>query len=301
MGLSSFRSARARDAYVARYDESLSASSVPITESDVPTSFGRTHVLTAGDRSKPPLVALHGSSSSATAWVPNLPVLTATHCVTMVDAIDEVGKSVASRPTTKSADLVRWLDDVLCACEIQRSAFIGASRGAWIATHYASAHPERVERLALLSPVGIACGTSPRFLIHGLTTIGVWPTERRVWSMLESLVTPATRSALRQPPWRMLNDQFVAGALYFKTSMSNPQPRPWPLHSDCDLRPIASARIPVLVVIGEQETANDGPKSAARLRRQLPQARIEFVADAGHGLAQDRPEVVDKLLGEFLS
>ncbi|WP_157897731.1 alpha/beta fold hydrolase [Mycolicibacterium rutilum] len=137
----------------------------------MPTSFGSTHVLAAGDRSKPPLVALHGSSISSTMWVPNLPVLTATHLVTTVGAIDEVGKSVAARPTIRSADLVGWLDEVLCALGIQRSALVGASRGTWIATHYAAAYPERVERLALLCPVGIAGGMRPRFLMLGLTSM----------------------------------------------------------------------------------------------------------------------------------
>ncbi|WP_409428608.1 alpha/beta fold hydrolase [Mycobacterium sp. SMC-11] len=299
-GISVFRSDDARVAYLQLYDAVLATSEIPVTEADVETSFGRTHVLRAGDPSKPPLVALHGSSISSTMWVPNLPVLTANHSVTMIDAIDEVGKSIQAKPTSKITDLVAWLDETLCALEIQRSAVVAASRGTWMATHYATAFPERVERLALVCPVGIVSGMSPRFLIRGLTAIAVWPTERRVWSLLDSLVRPGNRGLLRQNPWRPIYQQFVGGTKHFKMSLGNAEPRPWPLTSDCDLRRVAAAQIPVLAIIGREESAQNGPKTAIRFRRELPEARIELVNDAGHGILQDQPEIVDGLLAEFL-
>ena len=69
-GISAFRSDDARAAYFQLYDAALATSTIPVTESEIETSFGRTHVLHAGDPSKPPLVALHGSSVSSTMWVP---------------------------------------------------------------------------------------------------------------------------------------------------------------------------------------------------------------------------------------
>jgi pimeloyl-ACP methyl ester carboxylesterase len=299
-GTSTFRSNDARAAYLQLYDEVLATSTIPVTESDFETSFGLTHVVQAGDPSKPPLVALHGSSISSTMWVPLLHVLTVTHRVTMVDAIDEAGKSIATQPTTKSTDLVAWLDETLCAIDIQRSAVIAASRGAWMATHYAMAFPERVERLALVCPVGIVSGISPSFLFRGVTTMAVRPTERRVWSFLDTLVMPANRGLLRQEPWQPIYRQFVRGATYFKMSLSNAAPRPWPMQSDCDLHRLASARIPVLAIIGRDETAHNGPKTASDFRRKLPEARIELVDDAKHGVLQDQPKIVEKLLADFL-
>lgn len=295
--ISAFRSDDARGAYLALYDASLAASAIPVSEADIETSFGRTHVLHAGDPSRPPLLALHGSSASSTSWIPLLPVLTATHSVTMVDAIDEVGKSIPTKPAPRSADLVAWLDEVARALEIQRSAIVAASRGTWMATHYATAFPERVERMALVCPVGIVGGMSPRFLFHGLTTIAVWPTERRVWSLIDSMSVSADRQLLRsEPGWH----QFVSGAIHFKMSLRNAEPRPWPLRSDCDLRRLASARIPILAIIGRQESALNGPKAATRLRQQLPEAQVVLVDDAGHNIPHDQPEIVEKLLADFL-
>nr|WP_090279497.1 alpha/beta hydrolase [Mycolicibacterium komanii]CRL75423.1 alpha/beta hydrolase [Mycolicibacterium komanii] len=295
--LSAFRSDDARAAYLRLYDAVLAGSAVPVTESDVETSYGRTHVLQAGDPSRPPLVALHGSSSSSTSWIPLLPILTATHRVTMLDAIDEVGKSAPTRPTSQPADLVAWLDEALQVLGIQRAGIVAASRGTWIATHFATVFPERVERLAFVCPVGIAGGMSPRFLFRGLTTIAVWPTERRVWSLLDSMVNPEQRRVLREEPMHTIMQQFASGTTSFKMSLGNAEPRPWPMRSDCDLHPIASARIPVLAIIGIKETAHNGRRAAAGLRQRLPDARIELV-DANHLIPN---EVVGRYLSDFLA
>jgi pimeloyl-ACP methyl ester carboxylesterase len=271
-----------------------------VTESDVETSFGRTHLLTAGDPSKPPLVALHGSSISSTSWVPFLPILTQTHSLTMIDAIGEAGKTVATKPTTKSADLVAWLDETLRAVDIQRSAIVALSRGTWIATHYTIAFPERVDRLALICPVGIARAMSLRFMFRCLTPVVLGATKQRVESMLDTMVMPPNRGLLRQEPWRPMIQQFISGVIHFKLALGNAQPRLWPLPSDCDLQRVAAARIPVVAIIGSRETAVNGPKTARRLRQQLPEARVELVDNANHMVMVDRTEVVEKLLTEFL-
>jgi hypothetical protein len=69
-GISAFRSDDARAAYCQLYNAAEAASTTPVVESDVETSFGRTHVLAAGDPSKPPLVAVHGLDFASPSWLP---------------------------------------------------------------------------------------------------------------------------------------------------------------------------------------------------------------------------------------
>lgn len=296
--LSRFRSDDARAGYLRLYDAALSASPVQITESDVETSFGSTHVLHAGDRSNPSLVALHGSSISSTSWVPLLGTLTASHSVTMIDAIDEAGKSIAAKPTKTIADIVAWLDETMRALDIQRSAFVAASRGTWISANYATAFPEKIERLALLCPVGIAGGMSPSFMVRGLAPLVLPLKEAHVWRVLDTMVMPQHRNLLRQQPWVPSMRQFICGAMQFKMSFRNAQPRPWPFRSDCDLDRLTA--VPVLAVIGRDESALNGPKAAGMLRESLPDARIEVVDDANHMVMVDQAATVQKLLVEFL-
>jgi pimeloyl-ACP methyl ester carboxylesterase len=72
------------------------------------------------------------------------------------------------------------------------------------------------------------------------------------------------------------------------------------MRGDCDLQGLSSARIPVLAIIGRDESLYNGPKTATRFRQQLPEARIELVDDANHLVMVDQPEVVEKLLADFL-
>jgi pimeloyl-ACP methyl ester carboxylesterase len=218
----------------------------------------------------------------------------------MIDTIDEAGKSVATKPTTKISDIVTWLDETLSAVDIHRSGIVAQSRGTWIATHYAVAFPERVDRLALLCPVGIAGGMSPTFMLRGLAPLIVPLTEERVWSVIDTMVMPQNRNLLRQEPWRDTMRQFIGGTTHFKMALTNAQPRPWPLRSDCDLDRLKSAQTPVLAIIGRDESAINGPKAATLLRQLLPEARIELLDNANHMVVVDQTEIVEKLLAEFL-
>ncbi|WP_280829976.1 alpha/beta hydrolase [Mycobacterium sp. OTB74] len=292
-GISAFRSDEARAAYCKLYDAALATSTVPVTESDIETSFGRTHMLNAGDPSNPPLVALHGSGISSTMWVPLLSTLAASHSVTMIDAIGEPGKSLAAKPLTDITQMVEWLDETLRAVGIQRPAIVAASRGTLIATHYAMDFPDRVDRLALVGPIGIVSRVRLSKLVRALATGGVRPTERRVQSLLDATVMPTNRGLLRQEPWGPIIQQFIAGTIGFKPASGN-------LPKRCDLQRLSSAQIPVVAIIGRDETFHSGPKMATRFRQQLPEARIELLDDANHNLFVDQTDIVEKLLADFL-
>ena len=293
-GISAFRSDDARAAYCQLYDAAVAASTLPVTESDIETSFGRTHVLAAGDPSKPPLVAMHGIQIASTSWLPLLPTLAAAHRVTMIDAIGQVSKSIATKPITGAADVVAWLDETLRALGIDRAAMVGLSMGSWMATQYALAFPDRVDRLALIAPAGLVSGLRLRFLLR-VYRLAFRPSESHLESFFDTVVTPAGRGRLRQDPWRLIMQQCAVGMMGFKFAFIRAV-RP----TRCDLRRLSSARIPVLVIIGRDESVHDGPKMAARFRQRLPEARIEIVDDANHIIPVDQPQIVEKLLADFL-
>ena len=293
-GISAFRSDDVRAAYCQLYDAAVTASTMPVTESDIETSFGRTHVLAAGDPSNPPLVAMHGFQMGSTSWLPLLPTLAAAHRVTMIDAIGQVSKSIAAKPITEAADLVAWLDETLRTLGIDRAAMVGMSMGSWIATQYALALPDRVDRLALIAPAGLVSGLHLRFLLR-VYRLAFRPSEARLESFFDTVVTPAGRGRLRQDPWRLIIQQFVVGMMGFKFALIGAV-RP----TRCDLRRLSSAQIPVLVIIGRDESLHDGPKMAARFRQRLPEARIEIIDEANHFIPVDQPQIVEKLLADFL-
>jgi pimeloyl-ACP methyl ester carboxylesterase len=120
------------------------------------------------------------------------------------------------------------------------------------------------------------------------------PTKLRLQTFIESTATPEARPLLRQDPWRLIVQQYVEGTIGFAKPMSAVRP------VVSDLRRLASAEFPVLVIEGREESLHDGVKAAARYRRQLPNARVELVDDANHVIPVDQPQIVDELLADFL-
>jgi pimeloyl-ACP methyl ester carboxylesterase len=291
---SAFKSDEARAQYCRLYDEAVALSPVPIEESDIPTSFGTTHVLTAGDPSKPPLIALHGKSISSTMWLPMLSTLTATHHVRMLDAVGDVGKSVAVSVLSSPERVVQWIDEVLDELEVERSAFVAGSMGTWMSTHYAMAHPERVERLALICPAGILSPLRTGWLLRAMLMASGRSTPARIETFVDSMAVKKSRPKLRSDPWRPIVQQFVFGLTTFRSNLREPRP------VRCNIERLAASGIPTLAIIGRDETLHDGATMAQRFRRQLPHAQVMLVDDANHFIFVDQPDVVVEHLQKFL-
>src|SRR4051812_18206662 len=95
--LASFSTPQARTRYEQAYAATLATAGVAVQEHDVPTGFGATHVVEAGDSSRPPLVLLHAMAFSSTLWARNLEALSDHHHVLAVDTIGDVNLSRSER------------------------------------------------------------------------------------------------------------------------------------------------------------------------------------------------------------
>ena len=292
---SGFKSEAARAAFCELYDEAIMRSAVSVEESDVATSFGSTHVLTAGDQSKPPLVALHALNFSSTMWLPLLPALTASHHVRMLDTVGGVNKSVATGITSSPRHVVAWMDEVLDALDVDHAPIVAASFGAWMAMQYCLARPQRVARLAMLAPAGIVGLFRIKWLLTNTVKTQISPNTTKAQWMLDSIVMERTRPQLRIDPWRPVAEQFIFGTPNFRRSLREPLPG-----MRCNIAPLAASGIPVLALIPRNETGHDGPKMARRYRQRLPHAQVELVDDSNHLVFIDQTDLVTDRLQTFL-
>jgi pimeloyl-ACP methyl ester carboxylesterase len=292
---SGFRSPAAREAYAQIYQRATDQSAVALDELDIDTSYGSTHVLTAGDPAKPPLVALHAKSFSSTMWIPLLPALVDSHRVYLIDAVGDLNLSIATRPLSKPAYVAEWLAETLDALSIEHAAFAGASIGSWMAVHFAMQHPTRVERLALVCPAGIVSRQHLGWLVGMLAKVAIRPTRARLETFVDSMVMPTTQVRLRQDPWQTIVEQLVVGLPTFRARPNEARPKV------CDIRPLAALNVPVLVVIPRDETLHDGPEMAARFREKLPEARVETIESANHLVFIDDPVLIADRLRAFLN
>ncbi len=96
-----FRTPEDEAKYMAAYDAVLALWPVPYESFDVPTRFGKTHVIASGPKEAQPLVLLHATSASATMWFSNIADLSRNYRTYALDTIGEPGKSVVSNQPQK--------------------------------------------------------------------------------------------------------------------------------------------------------------------------------------------------------
>lgn len=110
----------------------------------------RTHYVTLGQG--PLVVLIHGIPEFWYSWRFQIEPLAARY---QVVAIDQRGFNQSGRPTDRTGYHVRYLveDVVALITQLghQRAMVIGHDSGAWVAWHFALAHPELTERLGILS------------------------------------------------------------------------------------------------------------------------------------------------------
>jgi pimeloyl-ACP methyl ester carboxylesterase len=159
------------------YDEFLVEWPEPTKEVTVPTRYGITHVTETGPKDGPVIVLLHGMGfPGPIMWATLVPHLSATHRLIAPDTIGDVGKSLLNGVTKaprSGADYARWLDDVLEGVGVtdEKVSLVGTSYGAWIALHYCLHAPDRIDRLALMSPLGIAPWSAMLKLMRRMTRL----------------------------------------------------------------------------------------------------------------------------------
>jgi pimeloyl-ACP methyl ester carboxylesterase len=141
------------------YDEALRHWPVPFETSFVATRCGKTHVIASGDPTSPPMVLLHPMGVGGFVWSSIIEVLSKQWRTYALDTIGDIGKSELADPDRypkRGRDYSAWLDDVFVVLDIRRADVVAGSMGGWIAMNHAICAPDRLRRLVLLGPMGLA-------------------------------------------------------------------------------------------------------------------------------------------------
>lgn len=259
------------------YRRGLSLWNTPYEELYIETSRGRTFMIAMGDPAAPPLVLLHGSGGNALTWYNEALYFSSTYRVYAVDILGEAGRSEANRLPFESKEHVFWLQELFDKLGIQKAAVAGNSLGGWIALQLGIYAPGLVEKLVLICPGGIY---APRmgmvFLTVFLSLFGK-PGMKLVGRIVFG-DTPITKEA------ELLVSTMAKHYNYRVESL--------PVFSDEEL---GSLNVPVLLIAGKNDVYYNSPKSAARLRKLLPGARVNVLHNQGHGLYN-----LEKHMDEFL-
>lgn len=279
-----FKSPAGQARYFSAYDRTLALWPVPAESFDVPTAFGSTHVHACGPEGAPALVLLHGSAVSSTMWYPNISALSHNYRVFAPDIIGELGKSVRTHPLKGARDYVAWLAEVLDGLGLERAHIAGLSFGGYLAMHFASAAPERVTRLVLMSPAGLY-RIRLRFYsrVAAAVFLPVFSSRfkpQEILGMSSPLIDPVIEQLLSSP--RDFGYQMV-----FPSTLK-----------DAELGRIRSA---TLLLLGDREIIYRPEDAQARARKLIPHLETIVIPEAGHALNFDQPEIVNNHVLHFLA
>jgi pimeloyl-ACP methyl ester carboxylesterase len=273
-----YRSAAGERAVRESYLDLLSKWPVPAQQIRVPTCQGETFIVASGPKNAPPLLLLHGSMMNAATWMGDISIWATQFRVYAIDTIGDSGLSAPTRPPLASDSYARWLDDVLRALGVERTSIVGVSLGGWLALDYATRHPDRVEKLALLCPAGIARTRNVLWWALPLMLLGPWGTRKvreRILGRMPAETSPEVR-------------RFVA---FMTLIFENLKPRTEapPTFDDAAL---ARLTMPVLTIVGEKDVMLYSQAIVDRLARLLPHAQVHYLAGVGHYLGDQRVPVL---------
>jgi 4,5:9,10-diseco-3-hydroxy-5,9,17-trioxoandrosta-1(10),2-diene-4-oate hydrolase len=255
----------------------------------------RMHYVDLG--SGEPVVMIHGIGDSTYSWRENAPALV--EAGFRVVLVDQPGFGLSAIPAEgwtysveNQAEAVLRVVDCL---GIGRFQLVGHSLGGGESLYLAWKHPERVGRVAVLSPASqrtscpfglgsdlVARASGTRWFTARALQSAYYRPERVSDVMIDEY------ARLLDRPGRMGTG--VLGGVcrdYFSPAY------------DQMTRSYGELEPPLLIVWGEQDTWHP-IEFGTKLRAAVPASRLEIVPEAGHNVQQERSDLVNPLLIRFL-
>ncbi|MGA7271885.1 MAG: alpha/beta hydrolase [Acidimicrobiia bacterium] len=241
----------------------------------------------------PPLLLIHGLGYARWGWEPLAPLLAEHFRVITFDNRGIGLSSVPPGPYT-AAQMATDALAVLDAAGAGRTHVAGTSLGGMIAQELAIDHPDRVDRLALLSTTpGQPDGyPMPEATVRLLEQASNWEPEVALRRFVENALGPA-------PDARLVDD--ILGH-----RLANPQdPAGWAAQAAAGTTYAGGDRCraisaPTLVVSGTEDRVVDHANSHL-LGELIPRATVRLVEGGGHLVFWEHPRLVANMIVEFLT
>lgn len=238
-----------------------------------------------------PLVLLHGLGGSSRVWDQHVPALAKHHRVIRPD-LRGFGRSARPPGPYSVEQYAADLLAVLRGAGVEWVHLLGISLGGVIAQRFALDHPWLVRGLILVS-----------------TSSEVNEKGTAAWRRLADLVESVGFNGRTIDPRRSVSPRFAEAhperlqELAEQTRQCDPRAYAAAAravaayHYTDELRRLVH---PVLILQGLDDQLTP-PGGSVKMARAIPQSRLLFVANAGHNLPMERPEVFESAVLSFLA
>lgn len=258
----------------------------------------RTRYLHAGDSSKPTLIAMHGITGHAEAYVRNLQPLSEHFDVW---AIDFIGHGYSDKPD-HPLEIKHYIEQLLgfmAAIGVEKAYLTGESLGGWVTAQFAIDYPEKVERILLNTMGGTMANPVVMERLYTLSMEAAKdPSWERVKTRLEWLMAdPAmvtddlirTRQAIfQQPDWLKACEANMA--------LQDPETRKRNMLTD---EALAQIKAPALVLWTTKDPS--GPvDEGRRIASLIPNGELAIMENCGHWPQYEDPETFNRIFLDFM-
>jgi 2-hydroxy-6-oxonona-2,4-dienedioate hydrolase len=263
-----FKNETAKERMSEWFQRFLDRANVQSNSKEVSTTYGKNHVLTMGDSSKPPLICLHSMLTSSAHILSELTLLSDKFYLIAPDIPGQSVKGLPLRLSYKDNSHSAWLKEILDGLNLHEVHILGVSLGGFVARQFASDTPERVLSLTLIVPAGIVQGS----LIKGFSKMAlpmilykVRPNENNLRKLVNNLITTWDED------WaNYLGDSFND----FTPNLKIP-----PLASDDELKRLT---MPCLIIGAENDISFPGNDVIMRSKSQIPNVETELIKGSNH-------------------
>lgn len=266
------------------YDEKMKDWPVPFEDAFIDTQYGKVHVVVSGAEGAPAMLLLHASAVSSWSWKYNVEELNQHYRTYAIDLIGDAGKSeFASLENIMKdgRDQAALYTEITDKLGVEKAYVVGASEGGFIGTNFALHAPERIEKLALLGPMGYSGAVQSVIRITFTQLFPLKPIQDSTfsWAFSDSA---------------QLKEDFSEWFPLIMSGYNSVKVAPLPFSAE----ERQGLKVPVLFVLGERDNLVGDPQAARALVQDIPDARVEVV-NAGHLMAAELPEACNQLILEF--
>jgi pimeloyl-ACP methyl ester carboxylesterase len=268
----------------------------------------RTHYWESGNGG-PTVVALHGGGAGSSGMAGMGPLLERLGGDARVIAPDSVGGFGLTDPYAPVPyglmSRVQHLADFMDALCLDKVSVIGNSQGAWTGAQYAILHPDRVEKMVLISSLTIANSLNiPQRPTEALKALNDYDgTREGMRRILQALIIDPKRITDK-----LIDDRQAAamrpGALeafkaFGRGTAALRQNALFALQNDMTRSlPTMVKTIPTIIIWGDSDTFAL-PETGKKIGEFVPEAKFHWVPGAGHQVQTDKPDEATAIIREF--